>query len=608
MPAVGLTDHGSLGRRGRALPRDGQARRQAADRLRGLRLRRPARADEGVRASDTPGRVERGLRQPDQARVGGLPRGLLLQAARRLGVARDPREGPRRPLGLPLRARLQGARGEPRQGRAGRARPDRADLRPRQRLRRDAERRPRRAGADQPVPRRARARVEAAARRDRRRPLPPARGCAGPRGAPLRPVRRLAQEPEPLEVRHRPVLLQDPGRDGRRLRRLPRRARPHARGRRAPERRHRARRSAPAEVPGAGRARGLRLPRRAVREGAREALRQAHARALRAAAVRAQDHPRDGLRRLLPDRLGLHRLREAKRDQRRPRARQRRRLARRLLPRDHRRRPDPLRPAVRALPQPGPQVHARHGHRLRRRGARPRHQLRRREVRPRPRRADHHLLDHDGPRGRARRGPGARHPVRDGRQGREADPGRPEGLPRRLPQAEWRAAQGLRLRPGREGDRRPGEAARGPRARRLDPCGRGRDRRPAADRVRPAAAEGRRPGGRHPVPDGRRRGARPAQDGLPRTAQPRRDRQGGRARRRPRHRAPAARRQEDLRDARARGVGGRLPVRVLGHARGAQAGQAHRVRRPDRARRPLPARGRWPTSPSTPSARPAARR
>ena len=33
-------------------------------------------------------------------------------------------------------------------------------------------------------------------------------------------------------------------------------------------------------------------------------------------------------------------------------------LARRLLPRDHRHRPDALRPAVRAVPEPGPQGHA----------------------------------------------------------------------------------------------------------------------------------------------------------------------------------------------------------------------------------------------------------
>ena len=38
-----------------------------------------------------------------------------------------------------------------------------------------------------------------------------------------------------------------------------------------------------------------------------------HARAAGAPPVRAEDDPRDGLRRLLPDRLGLHRLREAER-------------------------------------------------------------------------------------------------------------------------------------------------------------------------------------------------------------------------------------------------------------------------------------------------------
>ena len=108
-----------------------------------------------------------------------------------------------------------------------------------------------------------------------------------------------------------------------------------------------------------------------------------------------------------------------------PRPRQRRRLARRLLPRDHRHRPDALRAAVRAVPQPGPQGHARHGHRLRRRGPRARDQLRRREVRARPRGADHHLLDDGGARGGARRRPGARDPVRHRRPDREDDPRRP---------------------------------------------------------------------------------------------------------------------------------------------------------------------------------------
>ena len=49
----------------------------------------------------------------------------------------------------------------------------------------------------------------------------------------------------------------------------------------------------------------------------------------------------------------------------------------------------------------------------------------------------------------------------------------------------------------------------------------------------------------------------------------------------------------------------RLPVRVVGHARGAAAGEADRVRGPDRARRALPARARWATSRSTRAARTA---
>ena len=51
-----------------------------------------------------------------------------------------------------------------------------------------------------------------------------------------------------------------------------------------------------------------------------------------------------------------------------------------------------------------------------------------------------------------------------------------------------------------------------------------------------------------------------------------------------------ARRQEDLRDARARRGQRRLPVRVVGHARRAPHREADRVRGPDRARRALPAR------------------
>ena len=126
-------------------------------------------------------------------------------------------------------------------------------------------------------------------------------------------------------------------------------------------------------------------------------------------------------------------------------------------------------------------------------------------------------------------------------------------------------------------------------ARRLDPRRRRRDRRRAADERRAAAAEGRRPGARDAVLDEGHRSARPAEDGLPRPAQPRRDRQGVQADRRPRHRDDPARRQEDLRDAREGRRRRRLPVRVVGHARSAAPGEADGVRGPDRARRALPA-------------------
>ena len=245
--------------------------------------------------------------------------------------------------------------------------------------------------------------------------------------------------------------------------------------------------------------RRVRLSRRALRKRPAKALRIGHAGALRPAQVRAQDDPRDGLRGLLPDRLGLHRIREAKRNRRRPGPRLGGRLPRRLQPRDHRHRPDEVRPPLRALPQPGPQVDAGHRHRLLGPRPRPGHQLRRREVRARPRRADHHLRDDDGASRRTRRGPCARHPLRHRRQDREAHPRGAEGLPRRVPEAGRRAQEGLR----RGRDRAPGgrsrTPARGARPPGLDPRGRRRHRRPPADRLRAAAAEGRRPGGRDPV-------------------------------------------------------------------------------------------------------------
>ena len=129
--------------------------------------------------------------------------------------------------------------------------------------------------------------------------------------------------------------------------------------------------------------------------------------------LRARRHRRHGLPRLLPRGVGPHPLRP-------------RRAAsgsgpgrgsaagslRGLLPADRRPRPHPLRPALRAVPQPGPQADARHRHGLRRALPRRDDPLRRRALRRRPRRPDHHVLHHQGPGRRARRGPGARLPVR----------------------------------------------------------------------------------------------------------------------------------------------------------------------------------------------------
>ena len=325
----------------RAAVQGGQGNRRQADRrLRGLRRRRPPRAEEGLRPPDA-ARVRSGrLLEPDQAVEPRLPRGLLLQAAGRLGAPRAARARRDRALRLPLGPRVQGARGEPRLGRGRRARPARAGVRPRQRLRRAPERAPRGAAADPAAAHRAGRDGQAPDRRDGRRPLPPARGRARPRGAALHPVRRLAEEPEPLEVRHRPLLLQDRRGDGRRLPRPGRGAPAHARGRGALQRRARARQDPAPEVPRARRPRRVRLPRRALREGADEALRDRDRRAARTPPLRAEDDQRDGVHRLLPDRLGLHPLLEAAGDQRRPGSRLGRREHRLLLPRDHRPRPD----------------------------------------------------------------------------------------------------------------------------------------------------------------------------------------------------------------------------------------------------------------------------
>ena len=106
MPAVALTDHGSLAGAVELVRETGK---HGVKPLIGCEVyvaddRRP---EEGLRASHAAGGEQRRLPQPAQAVVGRLPRGLLLQAARRLGAARAALERPRRAVGLPLGPRCK---------------------------------------------------------------------------------------------------------------------------------------------------------------------------------------------------------------------------------------------------------------------------------------------------------------------------------------------------------------------------------------------------------------------------------------------------------------------------------------------------------------------
>ena len=221
-----------------------------------------------------------------------------------------------------------------------------------------------------------------------------------------------------------------------------------ARDRRALQRRARARPPADPGLPGARGRHRPQLPAPARRARPARALRRPAAGGdARADGGRARGHRPDGLQLLLPDRLGLRRLREAQRHRRRAGPRLGRRLDRRLQPADHRRRPARLRPDVRALPQPRARVDAGHRHRLL--GARPRARaaLRDRQVRSRVGRADRHLRQDGAAPGDARRRARARARLRRRRSPREADPRSPAGaraVVRRLPRRRRAAARGLR--------------------------------------------------------------------------------------------------------------------------------------------------------------------
>ena len=272
MPAVALTDHGSLAGAVELYARPGS---RASSRSWAARSTSPTTAtaqQKGYAHLTLLAESNEGYANLIKLSLARLPRGLLLQAARRLGAARAAREGARSPS--PAASPAASAR---RSRRAARATPRPSSTG----SRRSSARDPtyveiqnaglERAGADQPAAREAR-------RRDAGLPLVATGdvhylrhdGRARARGAALHPVRRLAEEPEPLEVRHRPVLLQD----------ARRRWRSTSRGhedamRRTLEVAERCNveielgRILLPKFPTPGRPRRVRLPRRALRDGPR---------------------------------------------------------------------------------------------------------------------------------------------------------------------------------------------------------------------------------------------------------------------------------------------------------------------------------------------------
>ena len=420
-----------------------------------------------------------------------------------------------------------------------------------------------RAGSDRPRPG-----PRSAAGRDQRRPFH--RRCRL-RGA-RRPAVHRRRRPgrpgaaPPADARAPP---QDRGRDGRAVRRSAGGDRQHPGDRPALQLHGAGPRPDPAQLSDHDRpGRGERAARPG-RGGARRAARRRPCRrkpisTLSAApyrettAVRVERHHQHEVRGLLPDRRRLHPLGEGAGHPRRPGARLGRGLGGRLVARDHRPRPAPLRPAVRALPQPRAGVDAGLRRRLLPGPARRGDPLRARQIRRGPGRGDHHLRQAAGARRAPRRRPGAGHALRPGRPGREAgavQPG-PSADPRAGARARAQARRGgARGRAGRSPDRDRPEA-RGPAAPRLDPRRGRRDRRPAAGRAGAALPrsalrhagdaiqhEGRREGG-----PGQVRLSRPDHADAPGAGRA----AGQRARHEARARRPAARRSGDLRAPRPR--------------------------------------------------------
>ena len=427
--------------RGLELLRGGQGPEDQADpRLRGVSRVRPAPGEReavvGAGGLQPPGPSRpqsHGVQEPGAAHLDRVHRGVLPAPADRQGRARRARRGPRVPGGVSLgRGVPASPTGEVRRGEEER-RVVRAHLRLRRVLAGDpAARDPGGAaggGRDAPT-------GQGAGRRrgrHQRRALPPEGGRGGARRAARDRHRERPRRSQAIPLHGAGIVREVgegnagpvPGPAGG--------ARQHGTGGGALRVRLREE-VLPARLPPPRRIRQRRRAARSPRARGRGApLRHAVAtRGRRTIGLRARRHQQGGLRRLLPDRAGLHRGGPRSRHPGGPGPRLGGRVDRRVRARDHQRLPPQVRPPVRAVPQPRAGVHARHRRGLLLRAPGRGDRVRARALRARQRGPDRHLRDHEG----TRRGEGRRPGTSDTTQARRTDS--PSSFPRVRPtRSRW---------------------------------------------------------------------------------------------------------------------------------------------------------------------------
>ena len=409
-----------------------------------------------------------------------------------------------------------------RRRREGRARAA-GDLRRGQLLPRAAGQRDPRAGAGERGPDRARAAHRPPARRDERLPLPAAGGRPGPRGARLhlRPARRSRSQ-DRMRLSTDQFYFRSPEEMARLFAAVPAGAARDGRDRRALQRRAQARR---VPLPGGRGPGGRRRRPPSCAASPPPASRRASAPALDPERRRAYDER-------LAYELGVIEKMDfpsyflavwdfvhyakTQRHPGRPGPRLGGGQPRGLGARHHRPRPAALRPALRALPQPRAQEHARHRRRLRAEPPRRGDRLRAAQVRRGPGRADRHLRQAQGQGGDPRRRPRARDAVRRGRQDLQARPGRPEDDAQEGARGGAAPRRAARQGPAGRPPARDRRVARGAQPPRLDARLRGAHLAGAAREPRAALQgpeEGRAPDA---VRHGGDPGDRPGQVRLPR--------------------------------------------------------------------------------------------